>query len=85
VSDHVPIILIHYGPAAYLRETLKAAVRSNPGKPIRFLGDDSNKKFVPCGYDYFPLTKFAAEEQRIVVDSRGAFFAFPESVPLRFD
>jgi len=26
------------------------------------------------------LTKFAAEEQRIVVDSRGAFFAFPESV-----
>lgn len=53
-----PLIFIHYGPASYLRIVLRAAQRSNPGRAIYFLGDDTNRRFVPVGVTYFPLAEF---------------------------
>ena len=38
-----PIIFIHYGAADYLRRTLAAARRSNPGTRIVLLGDAGNR------------------------------------------
>jgi hypothetical protein len=54
VND-APIVFIHYGPSRYLWWTLRAAVQSNPGKKIYFLGDDTNKQFVPNGVDFLPF------------------------------
>lgn len=39
-----PILFIHYGAAHYLRMSLAAARRSNPGKRIILLGDATNKQ-----------------------------------------
>lgn len=59
--DSIPLIFVHYGPSDYLETVLIAARRSNPGKQIYFLGDESNRKFVPAGVVFFNLDAFRAE------------------------
>lgn len=57
--DPVPIIFIHYGNASYLRYTLETARRSNPGKRIILLGDESNKHLAGRGVEYHAIDAFA--------------------------
>ena len=71
-----PLIFIHYGQAGYLPVVLSAARRSNPGKEIYFLGDDSNRRLVPNGVRFFPLQAFRrgdllAEFQKVFVPLAG--------------
>lgn len=37
-----PVVFCHYGDTHYLRHTLAAAARSNPGRTIVLLGDEAN-------------------------------------------
>lgn len=59
VAERTPIIFVHYGPSVYLRRTLRAARRSNPGKEIYFLGDESNRRFCPHGVTFVPFAAFS--------------------------
>lgn len=54
-----PLILVHYGPSTYLRYTLRAARRSNPGKKIFFLGDETNRRFCPSSVEFLPWRDLA--------------------------
>lgn len=56
--DHSPLIFVHYGPARYLSTVFRAARRSNPDRRICFLGDETNRRFVPEGVEYFELKRF---------------------------
>lgn len=58
--DAAPIIFIHYGDAGYLRHTLAAARRSNPGKRIILLGDPTNRHFAGPGITHHDMADFAA-------------------------
>ncbi len=58
MAEKAPIIFVHYGPSAYLRRTLRAARRSNPGKEIYFLGDDANRRFCPRSVTFVPFDAF---------------------------
>ena len=49
-----PLIFIHYGPAAYLRLTLRCALRSNPDKRIVFIGDQANRIYAQGNVDFCP-------------------------------
>lgn len=71
-----PLIFIHYGPASYLPIVLKTARRSNPDKEIFFLGDDSNRRFVPKDVCFSPLAELRrdpllAEFQKVFVPIAG--------------
>lgn len=59
VADKAPIVFVHYGPSAYLRHTLSAARRSNPGKKIIFLGDETNRRFCPRNVEFLPWSDLA--------------------------
>lgn len=54
-----PILFIHYGPASYLRWTLKGARRTNPEKRIVLLGDERNRHFAKGIADFFLFENFA--------------------------
>ncbi|GAB4165234.1 MAG: hypothetical protein Fur0032_01860 [Terrimicrobiaceae bacterium] len=56
MADHTPILFIHYGPSAYLRETLSGALRSNPGKEVHFLGDPDNRSTCPRGVHFHAMS-----------------------------
>ncbi|TSA31390.1 MAG: hypothetical protein D4R65_11205 [Verrucomicrobiaceae bacterium] len=58
-----PIIFIHYGPAHYLKWTLKAARRTNPDKRIVLLGDPSNRRFVGGGVQFVDFETLAGGEK----------------------
>jgi len=55
-----PILFIHYGPAAYLRWTLRCARKTNPEKRVILLGDRSNRRFVPETVEFFPFEEFSS-------------------------
>lgn len=63
MADEIPIIFIHYGPSAYLWRTLRAAQRSNPGKKIYFLGDETNRRFCPRGVEFAPFEMFSTSRK----------------------
>lgn len=71
MGKDAPVIFIHYGPSRYLRWTLRAARRSNPGKKIYFLGDSSNKQFVPHGIEFVPFESLGIGAK--LRDLRGVF------------
>ena len=54
-----PIIFIHYGPANYLRWTLQCAHRTNPGKRIVLLGDETNWKSAGKAAEFFRYKDFS--------------------------
>jgi len=56
----VPILFIHYGPSAYLRQTLAGARRSNPGKEVHFLGDEDNRRFCPRGVRFHAMSDYSS-------------------------
>jgi hypothetical protein len=60
LRDDAPILLIHYGPAAYLRRTLLCARKTNPDKRIILLGDSSNRRFAAGTAEFFPFEEFSA-------------------------
>ena len=60
-----PLIIIHYGPARYVRRTLETALRSNPDKRIVLLGDSSNRQLVPGGVDFYDFESFAGQDEEI--------------------
>jgi len=55
-SGERPLIFVHYGPSSYLRHALRSACRSNPKKTVFLLGDESNRRYVPRGASYVPLS-----------------------------
>lgn len=57
-SSDAPILFIHYGYSGFLRTVLSCARRSNPGKAIYFLGDDTNRCVVPSGVHFRPITSY---------------------------
>lgn len=59
MPGEAPIIFIHYGNASYLRHTLDTARRSNPGKRIILLGDESNEHLAGRGVEYHAIDTFA--------------------------
>ncbi|MEI6070412.1 MAG: hypothetical protein WCS31_01355 [Verrucomicrobiae bacterium] len=76
-----PLIIIHYGPARYVRWTLETARRSNPDKRIILLGDSSNRQLVPGGVDFYDFESSAGkneeeEFQRIFQVVKGARHRF---------
>ena len=71
MSDSAPLIFIHYGPSAYLRQTLSAAKQSNPSKRVYFLGDVENRRFCPSGVEFAPLADFAQGQK--IQDFRAVF------------
>jgi hypothetical protein len=58
MTGNSPIVFVHYGRSAYLRQTLRAARRSNPGKKVFFLGDETNRYLCPRGVDFLPWCDF---------------------------
>jgi len=72
MSDSAPLLFIHYGPAAYLKTTLLAAVRSNPAKIVIFLGDETNRKMVPRGVE-FQAFEPIARESKLITTFRSVF------------
>ena len=58
-----PIIFIHYGPAHYLKWTLKAARRTNPDKRIVLLGDPSNRRYAASGVQFVDFETLAGGEK----------------------
>jgi hypothetical protein len=61
----VPILFIHYGPAAYLRWTLECARFSNPGKQIVFLGDATNKQFARGVADFMEFDSLTGTQKEL--------------------
>jgi len=61
----VPILFIHYGPAAYLRWTLECARFSNPGKQIVFLGDATNKQFARGVADFIEFDSLTGTQKEL--------------------
>lgn len=57
------MIFIHYGPAHYLRWTLKAARRTNPDKRIVLLGDPSNRRLAGSGVQFVDFETLAGGEK----------------------
>jgi hypothetical protein len=58
MSDHAPILFIHYGDASYLRHTIRAAQTSNPEKRLVFLGDESNRHLARLGVEHHVFNDF---------------------------
>ena len=55
-----PIIFIHYGPAHYLKWTLRCARKTNPDKRIILLGDSASRRFAGGGAEYFRFEEFSS-------------------------
>ena len=58
-----PILFIHYGPASYLRSTLRCAKRTNPDKRIILLGDEANRRSADGSAEFFPFENFSSGEK----------------------
>jgi len=71
MPENAPVIFVHYGPSAYLRQTLRAAKQSNPGKTVYFLGDAANRRLCPRGVQFVPLADFAQGQK--IRDFRAVF------------
>lgn len=60
MPSQTPIIFIHYGPARYLRNTLRCSRISNKAKSIFLLGDESNKSYAKWATKHVSLEKLEA-------------------------
>ena len=62
-NKEAPIIFIHYGDSAYLKYTLRLAVKFNPDKEVILLGDNKNKKYEKIGVRHFYFNDYGAGEE----------------------
>lgn len=62
MSNPPPILLIHYGPARYLRWALTSARRTNPTARIVLLGDECNRQSARGLAEFYPFENFAGGE-----------------------
>ena len=53
-----PIVFIHYGDAEYLKYTLAAAIKFNPGKKVYLLGDSENEHYKKIGLTHIHFNQF---------------------------
>ena len=53
-----PIIFIHYNDPPYLKYVLQAVLKSNQGRRIVLIGDDSNAKYINIGIEHYQFRDY---------------------------